>query len=273
MKKLAYLLLSLALLLSGCSSSASSSPISIRQPSSISSSVSIPESILRAPSESTSTSSASSEIPEQQALFDVTRVIDGDTIEIDYNGTPEKVRLLLVDTPESVHPDANRNVPYGQTAADFTKSQLDGKQVSLEFDVSERDRYGRLLAYVYVGDTMLNRLLLSKGHAVVSVYQPNVKYVDEFRQLETDAKEKQLGLWAQEAFSESSVSSTAPAAPAPVSLAPAPEAAQEVETMVWIPRTGKKYHSRSSCSNMKNPSEVTLQQAINSGYGKCKKCW
>ena len=73
----------------------------------------------------------------------VTRVVDGDTIIVDLNGVEERVRLIGIDTPESVHPDASRNLPEGKVASEFTKSRLEGKEVKLEFDVQERDQYGR----------------------------------------------------------------------------------------------------------------------------------
>ncbi len=127
----------------------------------------------------------------------VNRVVDGDTFEVTLNGKKEKVRLLLVDTPESVHSDSSKNTAYGKIASDFTKNLIEGKKVKLEFDVAERDRYGRLLAYVYLEDgRMLNEILLQEGHAKVAVYQPNVKYVDKFRQLEKEAQAAKKGIWA-----------------------------------------------------------------------------
>jgi micrococcal nuclease len=126
----------------------------------------------------------------------VTRVVDGDTIIVDMDGTEERVRLIGVDTPESVHPDRARNVPYGAVASAFAKDALEGRRVDLEFDAQERDRYGRLLAYVYIDGEMFNKTLLSEGHAQISTYPPNVRYVDTFTRLQTDARERGAGLWA-----------------------------------------------------------------------------
>lgn len=134
--------------------------------------------------------------PTVSALYPVTRVIDGDTIEVEIDGTAEKIRLIGIDTPESVHPDQDRNVPYGSIASAFTKEQLSGQSVGLEFDVQERDKYGRLLAYVYLGGKMFNEILLEQGHAVVSTYPPNVKYVEQFTQLQQQAREQGVGLWS-----------------------------------------------------------------------------
>lgn len=130
--------------------------------------------------------------------YPVVRVVDGDTIVVEIDGAEEKVRLIGIDTPESVHPDSDRNVEYGKIASAYTEESLEGKAVSLEFDVEERDQYGRLLAYVYLDGQMFNEVLLAKGHAVVATYPPNVKYVDRFIELQTQARESGLGLWATE---------------------------------------------------------------------------
>jgi micrococcal nuclease len=126
----------------------------------------------------------------------VTRVVDGDTIIVNIDGTDERVRLTGIDTPESVHPDSGKNVPYGKTASDFTKEALEGKYVTLELDAQERDRYGRLLAYVYTDGKMFNETLLSEGHAKVATFPPNVRYADTFTELQKDARERGVGLWA-----------------------------------------------------------------------------
>jgi len=107
-----------------------------------------------------------------QGPYKVVRVVDGDTIIVDLNGAEERVRLIGIDTPESVHPDKEKNVEYGQIASAFTKDMLEGKQVHLEFDVQERDQYGRLLAYVYLNGEMFNKILLEQGHATVVTYPP-----------------------------------------------------------------------------------------------------
>lgn len=125
----------------------------------------------------------------------VVKVVDGDTILVDFNGTQEKVRLIGIDTPESVHPDQSRNVPEGKVASDFTKNALTDKDVKLVFDVQERDKYGRLLAYVFVDGVMFNKTLLSAGMAKVATYPPNVAHVDEFKALQDEAKANQVGFW------------------------------------------------------------------------------
>ena len=105
--------------------------------------------------------------------YTVIRVIDGDTLKINYNGKEESVRLIGVDTPESVHPDAEKNTEIGKKASEFSKNYLEGKEITLEFDIQERDKYGRLLAYVYLNGIMYNKTLLEEGYAKIATYPPN----------------------------------------------------------------------------------------------------
>jgi micrococcal nuclease len=142
--------------------------------------------------ESSNGSSSSANI---EGEYQVVRVVDGDTLIILIDNVEERVRLIGIDTPESVHPDNKKNVPYGDIASDYTKSLVEDKAVELELDVQERDQYGRVLAYVYYKGTMLNKTLLEKGHATVATYPPNVKYVDDFKTLEEEAKSNNRGLW------------------------------------------------------------------------------
>lgn len=130
-------------------------------------------------------------------LYEVVRVVDGDTIVVKYNGVDEKVRLIGIDTPESVHADESKNTKEGVMVSDYTKKMLTGKKVGLEFDVSKRDKYGRLLAYVYLDGEMYNKILLKEGYARVATYPPNVKYVDEFVKLQKEARENNKGLWQE----------------------------------------------------------------------------
>ncbi|MGI6727697.1 MAG: thermonuclease family protein [Anaerovoracaceae bacterium] len=127
--------------------------------------------------------------------YEVVRVVDGDTIILDIEGTDERVRLIGINTQESVHPDSKRNVEFGKIASDYTKSMLEGKEVEIELDVEERDRYGRLLAYVYLNGEMFNKILLREGYAQISTYPPNVKYVDEFADLQEEARDNEKGFW------------------------------------------------------------------------------
>ncbi|MEC0709693.1 thermonuclease family protein [Bacillus haynesii] len=125
----------------------------------------------------------------------VIRVIDGDTFVANVDGQKEKVRLILVDTPETVHPTKPEE-PYGKEASNFAKNTLRKQTVQLEMDVEKRDKYGRLLAYVYLKDgSSFNKVLLEKGYARLAVFPPNIKYEDEYKQAEEAAKDKSLGIW------------------------------------------------------------------------------
>ena len=121
----------------------------------------------------------------------VARVVDGDTIELQDG---RKVRYIGIDTPETKHPTKPSGC-YGQQASDFNQQLVVGQTVSLEKDVSDTDRYGRLLRYVYLGDTMVNQLLVREGYARVSTYPPDVKYQSLFQQEEAYARTNGLGLW------------------------------------------------------------------------------
>lgn len=127
----------------------------------------------------------------------VTRVVDGDTVELTFaDGNSEKLRLIGVDTPETVHPTIGEE-PGGREASDYTKAALTGKTVLVEFDVEQRDRYGRLLGYLYTADgTLFNATLMDEGLAQLATYPPNVKYVGVFTALQKGAQAAQVGLWA-----------------------------------------------------------------------------
>ncbi|MGQ9474147.1 MAG: thermonuclease family protein [Candidatus Caldatribacteriaceae bacterium] len=123
----------------------------------------------------------------------VIRVLDGDTIEL---AGKEKVRYIGVDAPELGHSQKEAEY-YAQEAYRINRELVEGKKVTLEFDVQKRDRYGRMLAYVYVDGLMVNEWLVANGYARVATFPPNVKYADRFRQLEREARRKGFGLWAK----------------------------------------------------------------------------
>jgi micrococcal nuclease len=125
----------------------------------------------------------------------VTEVVDGDTIKVSIGGDVYTVRYIGIDTPETVHP--TRGVePYGAEASAANRRLVEGQTVRLERDVSETDRYGRLLRYVWVGDVMVNAELVRLGYAQVSTYPPDVARQEEFSRLEAEAREAGRGLWA-----------------------------------------------------------------------------
>lgn len=126
----------------------------------------------------------------------VTRVIDGDTVEVSYQGRTLDVRLIGIDTPETVHPSEPVEC-YGRAASDFTKRSLEGERVEIEFDVERLDRYGRTLAYVWLDGELFNEVLVARGFAQVSTYPPNVKYVDLFLAAQRQARSRDRGLWGE----------------------------------------------------------------------------
>lgn len=107
----------------------------------------------------------------------VVHVVDGDTIDVKLSSGVERVRLICVDTPE-------RGKPGFGEATNFTKLLVMDKVVTLEKDVSETDRYGRLLRYVYIGGDSVNRALVAGGYARVYRYPPDVAHCDEYESLE-----------------------------------------------------------------------------------------
>ncbi len=137
----------------------------------------------------------------------VRRVIDGDTVEL---ADGRLVRYIGINTPEvrrRARPGDREwragvgetwvkdPQPYAEAAADANRRLVEGRTVRLAYDVQTHDRYGRLLAYVYVGDQMVNDALLDAGYAQVMTIPPNVKYVERFRAVAARARAAGRGLW------------------------------------------------------------------------------
>lgn len=136
------------------------------------------------------TETAPPTLPSPQVVeATVVRVIDGDTIEVDIGGRLYKVRYIGIDTPEIGRPGADE-------ATAVNAQLVSGKTVYLEKDVSETDRYGRLLPYVWTDEGMVNAILVASGYAQVATYPPDVKYQQDFLELQRQAEANGLGLWA-----------------------------------------------------------------------------
>lgn len=196
----------------------------------------------------------------------VTEVIDGDTFRARLaGGREERVRLTGVDTPEST----KEVEPYGKEAAAYIEKRLSGRTVHLELDVGERDKYGRLLAYVWLSPPqsasqaearakMYNAELLLAGMAQVMTVPPNVKYADLFVKLQREAREAGKGLWAAAAPSSGTGATAAPAK--------------------YIGNANSKKFHRPDCEwaakiAPKNRVEfATREAAIAAGYAPCKVC-
>jgi|SRR3989344_4990343 len=124
-------------------------------------------------------------------LIKVTRVIDGDTIEIEGG---EMVRYIGIDTPETVDPRKPVQC-FGIEASAKNKELVEGKMVRLEKDITDKDKYNRLLRYVWVDDTLINLELVKQGFAYSYSYPPDVKYQDQIVKAQQGARLTKLGLW------------------------------------------------------------------------------
>lgn len=130
----------------------------------------------------------------------VVKVIDGDTIDIEYQKKKERVRFILVDTPETKKKGTPVQ-PFGMESFKFTsKLLLEGSEVEIELDVQERDTYKRLLGYVYINGISVQEELLKNGLARVAVFPPNVKHIDKYREIQKNAQEKAIGIWSIENY-------------------------------------------------------------------------
>ena len=125
-------------------------------------------------------------------LVEVVRVIDGDTIEIKGG---DKVRYIGIDTPETVDPRKPVQC-FGVEASKKNKELVEGKTVRLEKDITDRDKYNRLLRYIYVDDVLVNLELVRQGFAYSYSYPPDIKYQDQFVKAQQEAREARRGLWS-----------------------------------------------------------------------------
>ena len=131
----------------------------------------------------------------------VKHIVDGDTIEI---ATGEKLRYIGIDTPETKDPKKSKQC-FGDEASAKNRELVGGKEIGMMKDVSETDRYGRLLRYVYVTDNtasppatiFVNEYLVKEGYAYAATFPPDVKYNEHFRKLQDEAMKQKKGLWAR----------------------------------------------------------------------------
>jgi micrococcal nuclease len=153
--------------------------------------------------------SNTSTTPQTNSAVEVLSIVDGDTLKISYKGQRESIRLIGIDTPESrvnkkTKKDAKRSgqdvetiIAMGKRATAYVESLVKpGDTITIEFDVQERDRYGRLLCYVYLSNgKMLNEEIVKAGYASVMTIPPNVKYKDKFLKSYKNARKRKVGLW------------------------------------------------------------------------------
>ena len=149
------------------------------------------------------------QLPQELEQARVIRVVDGDTLIVNVGGVEERLRLIGIDAPESVHQDASFNTPEGAAASDFVKTLVSyGQTVYLQKDLTDRDQYGRLLRYVWlevpddlrsleeVRTKMLNGIIVANGHAVVKRYEPDTAYYDLFQAIAQSRTTRWPGLLA-----------------------------------------------------------------------------
>lgn len=135
---------------------------------------------------------------QENTWYKVSKITDGDTFYVTTSSSEKyKIRLIGIDAPETRNVGVKvRKEYFGTEAKIFVTQLLKNRKVKLTFDVQKTDRYGRVLAYVYLENGIfLNQYLVEKGYAVVSTFPPNVKFVEVFTKAEKSARNKKLGLW------------------------------------------------------------------------------
>ncbi len=154
--------------------------------------LSSPSKISLSPSDSPGPVQSIAIIKPNENLFKVTRVIDGDTIEIEGG---EHIRYIGIDTPETVDPRKPVQC-FGLEASAKNKELVEGKTVRLEKDITDRDKYNRLLRYIWVGDIFINLELVKQGFAYSYSYPPDIKYQDQIVKAQQEARQAKRGLWS-----------------------------------------------------------------------------
>ncbi|NLP51336.1 thermonuclease family protein [Bacillus sp. RO1] len=193
----------LVLVLAGCSLDESSSTVTENN-----STKSVQE-LVDPPDESSSKTETETEnLEETEPEYERTevplvRVIDGDTIKVIINNKEENIRFLLVDTPETNHPRMDGPQPFGPEAKKFMEEFMEDGKVEIELDVSERDHYGRILAYVFVNGLSAQEELLKRGLARVAyIFPPNTRYVDTYQAIQKKAQAEGIGIWSVENYAQ-----------------------------------------------------------------------
>jgi len=188
----------------------------------------------------------------------VSRVIDGDTIEV-YIPSEDKtttVRVIGYGAPELSH-------PFGDTAALFVKSFLEGREVLLEPDAQALDRYGRRLYHVWIPNVLLSELMLLTGLGIQMTIPPNTRHADFLRRAENAAMNIGLGMWS---LSKPSISTYIFRQTHPM------QARTQPSDIVYVTQTGKKYH-RYGCRYLRHSAiPMSRSQALASGYEPCSVC-
>ena len=145
-------------------------------------------------------STTTNESKSNQVEVKLVKTVDGDTIRVNYNGKEETVRYLLIDTPESKDSRSCKQ-PYAEEAYNRNKQLVNSGKLTLEFEKSKRDKYDRLLAYVFVDGKSVQETLLKEGLARVAyVYEPPYKYLDQYKKAENAAKSEKRNIWGKSGY-------------------------------------------------------------------------
>lgn len=210
-------------------------------------------------SESKDTKSDENTVNTDETLYDVVKVVDGDTIAINMNGSKETIRLIGIDTPETVDPRKPVQC-FGIEASNKAKELLTGKRVRLETDPTqgERDKYNRLLRYVFLeGGTNFSELMIREGYAHEYTYNLPYKYQEQFKQAENEARIAKRGLWADDACA----GNTEQKAPTGVTTPP---------TTTTEPDTEPQAQGQYDCStNVYNCSDFTTHAEAQAVFEQC----
>ena len=180
------------------------------------------------PAVETQTGTSTTVAGSSENLYEVVRVVDGDTIDVSIDGKTERIRLIGINTPETVDPRKPVEC-FGVEASNKAKELLTGKKVSLESDSTqgERDKYDRLLRYAFIdGDINFNLLMIQTGFAYEYTYDLPYKYQSEFKEAQQKATASKAGLWgdACQNQTETTQPCTTIVVPAPVTVSPVSDA-------------------------------------------------
>jgi len=196
----------------------------------------------------------------------VTRVIDGDTFDATLEGTQKTIRVRVIgyDAPEKEH-------PFGDKAALFLQRLIEGKEVLLEADVQQTDKYGRHLYHVWIPNVLLSELMLLSGLGQQMTIPPNVKHVEQLTKAQQSGRAIGLGLWAGLTFPSTQTRITPQVLPNP-QVSPKTTSQPSESDIVYITKTGSKYH-RQGCRYLRYSAiPVKRSEAIAKGYGPCSVC-
>jgi micrococcal nuclease len=203
--------------------------------------------------------------PEGQTVKGVvTAVIDGDTIKVRINGKEETVRIIGYDAPEKEH-------SFGDKATLFLKALIEGREVILESDVQTVDKYGRRLYHVWVPNVLVSELMLLSGLGLTMTVPPNVKHTDFLERTQNYAQKIGLGMWS--VMFQSRSQTFFPSLGAwTTSQGLRQSTTQTSSDIVYITRTGTRFH-RAGCRYLQYSAiPITRSEAIARGYTPCKIC-